>query len=110
MIKSNDKLKKKIIYLAASGLSWGMQDLCGNIQDLSLQHLGSQVVALGLSCCKVRGILVPRPGDELASPTLQGRIIHSFSGVSLSCGTDGLSCIMWILIQAPRLSSCAAQA
>ena len=70
----------KKIYLAASGLSCGMQDLCGNIQDLSLQHSGSQVVALRLSCPKARGILVPRPGDEFASPTLQGRIIHPFSG------------------------------
>ena len=61
--------------MAASGLS------CST-WDLSLQRVGSLlrcgtcvsfslIVACGLSCPVARGILVPGPGIELASPALQ---------------------------------------
>ena len=58
------------------GLSCGMQDLrCGR-RDLSLRArapecTGSVVAARGLSCPVARGILVPQPGIELASPALR---------------------------------------
>ena len=57
------------IYLAASGLSCGLLDLCCLMQDLSLQHMDSLVVACGLSCSVICGILVSWPGVKLA---LQG--------------------------------------
>ena len=39
------------IYLATLGLRFGMQDLCGSIQNLPLQCLVSGVVAHELSSC-----------------------------------------------------------
>ena len=54
--------------MAASGLSCGMQ-------ELSLQHTGSLVVAHGLSCPTACGILVPRPGIEPTSPALEGGLL-----------------------------------
>ena len=55
-----------------SGLSCSARDLCCGMQDLSLWHTGSLVVAHGLSCPEACGILVPRPGIEPASPALEG--------------------------------------
>ena len=87
------------IFLAASGLSCGMQDLHWGTQDLfcccqhsafslvvarglcSLRHTGSLIEvqelsscgAHGLSCPSACGILVPWPRIEPASPALEGR-------------------------------------
>ena len=84
------------IYLAVSGLSCGMWDLCFGMWDLffvacrlfvvacrllsscgprALEREGSVVVARGLSCPEACGILVPRPGIEPASPALEGRFL-----------------------------------
>ena len=52
------------LYLAASGLTEAL--------NLSSLHTDSLVVALGFSCSKACGILVPQPGIKLASPALQG--------------------------------------
>ena len=37
-----------------------------------MQHAGSVVAECGLSCSAARGILVPQPGIEPKSPTLEG--------------------------------------
>ena len=62
------------IYLAASGLSCGMQDLCCVMCNLLLWHTvmtASSVAAVsGLSCSRACGILVPWPGIELVSSAL----------------------------------------
>ena len=64
------------IYLAASGLGCGTQDLRCSMQDLLLGRVGfSLVVAHGLSCPVAHGILVPPPGIEPASPALEGRFL-----------------------------------
>ena len=55
--------KKICIYLATSGLG------CLT-QDLLLWHMGSPVVAGGLSCPAARRVLAPTPGVEPASPAL----------------------------------------
>ena len=57
-------LKNYFYFFAASGLS-----CC--TQHLSLRHVGSVVVARGLSCPVACGILVSRPGIKPASPALQ---------------------------------------
>ena len=48
-----------LIYLAASGLSYGLRDLLCIMWDLSLQYEGSVVVAHRLSCPAAHRILVP---------------------------------------------------
>ena len=53
------------IYLAALDLNWG-------VQDLSLPHAGWVVVGHGLIHSAIRGILIPQPGIEPTSPSLQG--------------------------------------
>ena len=58
--------------MAASGLSCGTWDLRCGMWDLSLWCAGSVVVAHGLSCPAARGILVPQPGIEPATPALEG--------------------------------------
>ena len=66
-------LKNIYLFLAVLGLSCGMQDLCFSMWDLSFQaHLGSVVVAWGLSCSPACGILVPQPGIESMPPALEG--------------------------------------
>ena len=45
--------------------------VCGT-RALSWRHTSSVVVVRGLSCPAARGILVPRPGIEPASPALEG--------------------------------------
>ena len=57
--------------MTVSGLSCRTRDLHRVMQDLSLQHSDSLVVARGPSCSLAHGILVPRPGIEPMSPTLQ---------------------------------------
>ena len=57
-----------VFYLAALGLS------CG-IQDLSLWHPGSPAVACGFSCPTVCRILPAQPGIEPVCHTLQGRFL-----------------------------------
>ena len=47
---------------------------CGT-WGLSLQLMGSVVVAYRFSCPMARGILVPRPGIEPTSPALQGGVL-----------------------------------
>ena len=66
------------------GLSWGTQGLCCIMQDLLLWFLDSLVVAHGLSslaqgfiCSTACGILVPQPGLEPVSPTLQHRFLST---------------------------------
>ena len=44
------KLFSLFIYLAASGLSCSMQDVCCILWDLLFWHLGSLVVVYGLTC------------------------------------------------------------
>ena len=62
-------------YLAALGLSCGLQDLHGGSQA-SLQLWRLRSGAHGLSSCPVAcGILVPQPGIEPASPALEGRFL-----------------------------------
>ena len=61
------------IYLAASGLRCGTQDLRCAMRDLVVQRLDSLVVHRGLSCSWPRAILVPRPGIKPVSSALQGR-------------------------------------
>ena len=67
------------IYLAASGLSCGTQDLHCSMQDCSLRcvdsslwHTGSVVAARRHSCPVAFGILVPRPGIKPVPPALEG--------------------------------------
>ena len=43
------------------------------------KHVGSVVVACELSCPVARGILVPRPGIEPASPALEGGFLTTGS-------------------------------
>ena len=57
-------LKKIFIYLAASGLSCGVQALSlrcigSLVVALRLQSMGSIVAAHGLSCCVACGTFVP---------------------------------------------------
>ena len=62
---SNSFFKKKFylfIYLAASGLSWGMQ-------DLSMQHTGS---SLWLACSRM-------PGTEPASPSIGKQMLNHWT-------------------------------
>ena len=72
-----------IIYLAASGLSWGTQHLhC--VKSFVVVHrlsscgvwapkcMGSVLAVLEHSCSVACGILFPRPGIEPTSPALQG--------------------------------------
>ena len=54
----------KVIYSAASSLSCNTQNFICVIQDLSLWHMDSLVVACGLTCCGVCEILAPLPGVE----------------------------------------------
>ena len=66
-------LKNIYLFLAVLGPSCGAQDLCFGIGDLSFQaHLGSVVVAWGLSCSTSCGILVPQPGIKSESSALEG--------------------------------------
>ena len=46
-----------------------------NMWDLSLHCIDSLAVACCLSCFTACGILVPPPGMEPVSPTLQGRFL-----------------------------------
>ena len=41
----------------------------------ALEHVGSVVVAWGLSCLVACGILVPRPGIKSTFPALEGRFL-----------------------------------
>ena len=52
-----------------------MQDFRCIVQDLSLWLTDSLVAACWLSFSEERGILVPRPGIEPASPALRGRFL-----------------------------------
>ena len=69
------------IYLVASSLSWGMQDVHRVTWDLSLRCVSSLVwclglvVVLGLSCSVASGSLVPEPGIEPSSSALEGRFL-----------------------------------
>ena len=61
------------IYLAASGLSLGMQDLRCIMWKLLLRRTDSLAVAHGFSSSfRACGILVPGPGIKLTSPALPG--------------------------------------
>jgi len=61
------------LFLAASGLCLGTWALhCGTWASLYLWLEGSVVVVWGFSCPAARGILVPRPGIEPMSPSLEG--------------------------------------
>ena len=60
----------KCVYLAVSGLSWSMKDLCCVLRALSLWHRVSS--CSGLSCSKACWILVPWPGIKPVSPAVQG--------------------------------------
>ena len=59
------------MYLAASGLSCGMQDGC-SAQPFQLWCVDSVVLLHELNCSTACGILVPQPGIEPASSELQG--------------------------------------
>ena len=83
------------LFLAASGLSCGMGDLCCSIWDLSLQPSGfflvegprfSVVVVRGLSCPMACGILVPQPGIEPMPPALEGGFLVTGPPWSLQDG------------------------
>ena len=76
------------IYLAVSGLGWGMQDLHCIMRDVSLQCTDSLVmshrlqstwasllVAHELSCSTTRRIVVLQPVIKPTSPALQGRFL-----------------------------------
>ena len=58
-----------------SGLSCGLQDLLLRVRASQLWCTGSAVVMCGLSCPAACGTLVPRPGIELTSPTLESRFL-----------------------------------
>lgn len=58
-----------------SGLSCGVQDLLLRVRASQLWCTGSAVVMCGLSCPAACGTLVPRPGIELTSPTLESRFL-----------------------------------
>ena len=62
----------KTIDLAASGLSCGARHLHCTMWDLSLQPVGSTVVAHGLHCSVTCGNLAPQPEIEPQSSALQG--------------------------------------
>ena len=59
------------MYVAASGLSCGMQDGC-SAQPFQLWCVDSVVLLHELNCSTACGILVPQPGIEPASSELQG--------------------------------------
>ena len=72
-------LKNIFIYLTASGLSCGMQ-------DLSLRCADSLTVVRQLSCSTTCGILVPQPGIKPVSPALESRFLTTGPpGKSLHC-------------------------
>ena len=67
--------KSLFVYLAASGLTFGTQDLLCVMQDLLLRLTDSLVVACQLTCSAACGISVPQPGIEPVFPALQGRVL-----------------------------------
>ena len=79
-----------LIYLAASGLRCGTRDLCGGTRDLWLWYAGFLIVVCKLSCLAANGVLLPWPGIEPVSPTLQGRF--------LTFGLPGKSLVVTLLI------------
>ena len=87
-----------LLFLAASGLGYGTQDLSwcdvrsfvvvrdslAAVQGLSSLVQDSLVAARELSSLAACGILVPRPGVAPAFPELQGRFLTSGPGKSQS--------------------------
>ena len=76
-LKEWNNFIKIFIYLAVLGLSCNMQDLHCIMQDLSLWHTNSLVVACGLQYLQCAGlaaygILDPGSEGEPTSPALQG--------------------------------------
>ena len=70
-ICSNLSLKIHFIYLAASGLSWGMRKLCYVTWHLSSRHMDSLVVCEGsvatplrLGCSMAYGIVATNQGSN----------------------------------------------
>ena len=70
-----------VVGVVVSGLSCGVQFLSLWHSDLSScgaqasEHMGSVVVACGLSCSLACGILVTWSGIEFTSPALVGRFL-----------------------------------
>lgn len=88
--------KKKVIYLAGSGLSCKMQDLRCIMWDLSSQHPDSLVVVHRTSFSAACGILVLWPGIKPVFPALQGGLL-----ITGPPGKSLFRTFLWFIVQHP---------